>query len=269
MSKFLHRDDAPFGEAVWAQIDETVVQAAKSRLTARRLLSTDGPFGLGLKALPGADQVVDAPAEGGVRILAADTLPLATIAAEFSLARRDLAAFEERGAMLNLTPVAEAALACARQEDDLLFHGSKALGVDGLFTAKGAESHKLNEWSAPGKASDDLIAAVTRLDHAGFHGPYALALAPDRYNLLFRRYESGNTTEMEHLRGLIADGILKAPALKTGGVLIATGRQYASIVLGQDLAAGFVGPAGQEYQFTLSETLALRLQAPASVCALK
>jgi len=52
-------------------------------------------------------------------------------------------------------------------------------------------------------------------------------------------------------------------------VLIASGRQFATIVLGQDLAPGFVGPAGRSYEFTVSESLALRLLVPEAVCVLK
>lgn len=269
MSKYLSRDDAPFGAAVWQRIDEVVVQSARSVLSVRRLLHVDGPFGLGFKAFAGGDHVVESAGEGAVNVIASESVPLATLASTFTLARRDLAAFEENNALLNMAPVAEAALAVARQEDDVLLHGSKALGVSGLLTAKGVQTAKLSPWTSVGKAAEDVIAAVTQLDAAGFHGPYALALGPERYNLLLRRYPQGNATEMEHLRQIVSEGILKAPALGAGGMLVATGRQFASIVLGQDLAAGFVGPMGQHYEFTISESLALRLLAPASVCVLK
>jgi uncharacterized linocin/CFP29 family protein len=86
---------------------------------------------------------------------------------------------------------------------------------------------------------------------------------------LFRRYPQGNETELGHIESIVSAGIVKAPALQTGGVLLASGRPYPSIVLGQDLTAGFIGPAGREIEFFLQETLALRLQAPASICILK
>ena len=52
-------------------------------------------------------------------------------------------------------------------------------------------------------------------------------------------------------------------------MLLASGAQYSSIILGQDLMAGFVGPAGRDYELTVSESLALRLLQPASVVVLK
>ncbi len=254
---------------MWKRIDETVVGAAKMQLSARRLLHVDGPYGLGVKSLPGPSKQVEGAAEEGVAMFADRPIPLAMIEAGFCLPVRDVAAFEKTGLPFDLGVVARAAVACARQEDELLLDGSKALGLEGLLSTKGAQSAELQAWDEPGAAADDLIAAVTKLDEAGFHGPYAVALAPDRYNLLFRRYPQGNMTEMQHVKELLSAGIIKAPAIASGGVLLQSGRPFASIALGQDLTAGFVGPAGADYEFTVAETVALRLLQPAAVCVLK
>ncbi|MGD1001176.1 MAG: family 1 encapsulin nanocompartment shell protein [Candidatus Brocadiia bacterium] len=269
-TELLNRGDAPFSDKVWAAIDAAVVGAAKSQLGARRVLPVEGPYGLGLKSLP----VRDAPAAeqltpGSAIMTGAVPPPVVNIASGFRLAARDIAAFEERGMLLDLGEAARAAISVAFQEDALLFNGAKDFGVEGLLTAKGVHSAKLKDWAQVGTAATDIIEAVTKLDAAGFHGPYALALAPDRYNLLLRRYPQGAGTELEHLRLIASEGVSKAAAIRAGGVLLAWGVQYSSIVLGQDLMAGFVGPAGRDYELTVSESLALRLLQPASVVALK
>ena len=51
--------------------------------------------------------------------------------------------------------------------------------------------------------------------------------------------------------------------------LLATGKQYASIVLGQDMTTGFVWPAGDSLGFSISESLALLVREPASICVLR
>jgi uncharacterized linocin/CFP29 family protein len=107
------------------------------------------------------------------------------------------------------------------------------------------------------------------LDEAGYHGPYALALSPARFNLLYRRYLQGIGTELEHIRTIVTEGVFKAPVMKSGGVLLATGKKYASLPLGQDMAAGFVGPMGDSFEFSVSESLALLIREPASICVLK
>ena len=168
---------------------------------------------------------------------------------------------------LDTSPVAQAALACARIEDDLIFRG--APHMPGLLTVPGASELTLSSWDDVGAAADDIIQAITTLDGAGFHGPYCMALAPDRYNLLLRRYPQGNASEMEHVKTMVTEGIFKAPILQSGGVLLASGRRYASIVLGQDMTIGFIGPAGEGIEFSITESLALRIQQPQAVCTLK
>lgn len=260
-NKYLGRESAPFGENVWAALDAAMIEAAKSQMAGRRLLPLEGPYGLGLKAIPLPEEEVTS----GVWV--SKTLPLVFLVEEFEIPLRDIAAYERDGLALNLRPVADAAIALARKEDELLFYG--AAGLPGLLNAPGVQKAKLSDWSQVSAAMDDLIRAVTALDEAGFHGPYALGLAPARYNLLFRRYPDGPMTELDHVRALITGGIVKVPILKEGGVLLAVGRQFASIVLGQDMHVGFIGPDEEGLEFTISESIALYLKVPASVCVLE
>lgn len=262
-NKYLAREDAPFGADVWGALDEAMVEAAKGQLVGRRILELEGPYGLGMKSVPMKDE---ATASG---LVVSKTLPLAMIQEAFDLGARDLANYEKEGITLDRSAVAEAAIAVARQEDELVFQGSDELDVPGLLTVDGAGSVTLSAWDEVGAAVEDLIEAMTVLDTAGFHGPYTLALAPARYNSLFRRYERGNQTEMEHVRQMVTDGVHKAPVLEDGGVLVATGRQYASIVMGQDMTIGFVGPEGDRVAFTISETLVPRIRRPSAICILE
>jgi uncharacterized linocin/CFP29 family protein len=267
--QYLHRGDAPFGDSVWEQIDNAVVAAAKSQLSGRRILNTMGPFGLGFKAVPLSDSTLDGKAVEGVTVSGSCAMPLAMLRSDFTLAVRDVAAAEQSGVPLDLGRATKAAVAVARQEDSLVFNGFGPLGGTGLLNTPGTRSVKLKQWNEVGAAVDDIISAVTELDNAGFHGPYALALTPKSYNFLFRRYPQGNQTELEHIQQIATDGVVKAPGIPGGGVLIDTSGPFANIVLGQDLVTSFVGPAPGEYQFSIVETLALWLRMPQAVCVLK
>jgi uncharacterized linocin/CFP29 family protein len=260
-NKYLAREDAPFGADVWEVLDAAMVEAAKGELAGRRLLHVEGPFGLGLKAVP----LQDEEAQDG--LITAGMLPLSLIYKPFTLGARDLANYEREDIVLDTGPVFEAAIAAARQEDSLIFNG--ASGVLGLLEVEGAHQQNLSAWEEMGAAANDVIQAITVLDDGGFHGPYALALAPARYNLLFRLYQRGNQSEMEHVRAMATEGVFKAPVLESGGVLLASGRRYASIVLGQDMHIGFIGPAGSEIEFAISESLALYIRQPQAICVLK
>jgi len=261
----LGRDDSPFGEQVWSMLDSAVVGAARSRLTARRLLDVEGPYGFSLKSIPLDDVPVG---KGEVSMLAARTLPVPVLEVGFLLGARDLSAFEETGFPINAKAIVDAANAVADAEDALILQGNKSLGIEGLLTASGSQSVKLSPWAELGAAAEDLIKAVTTLDKAGFHGPYILGLAPELYNLLLRRYQQGNQTELSHVETIVGGRVLKASSIAKGGVLMADGKHFASIVIGQDLTAGFIGPNGPNYEFKVTESIVPRITVPQAVCVL-
>jgi len=264
--KYLQRDDAPFGEAVWQRIDEAVTGAAKSQLAARKLLYIDGPHGVGLRHVPGPDRAVASGGPDAVAMLAAPAIPVTLLRGGFRLGVRDVAAFEQAGAFLDVNAPAAAATAVARQEDDVIFNGAGE--VKGLLNADGVQYVSLGSWDSVGAAANDVIGAATRLDAAGFHGPYALGLSPGLFNKLFRLYPQANLTEFQHLQTLVTEGIVKVAAIKAGGLLLASGRLFATIVVGQDLAARFEGTQEGTVEFSVIESIALRLLRPDAVCVL-
>ena len=268
MSDYLQREDAPFGSEIWELLDSTVAGVAASQLSVRRIVETVGPYGYGFKQLPGSDEVV--AQQDGVSIAASRAIPVVQLSASFVLPRRDLAAFKATRVNPDLGPAVKVALAMAAQDDRILLEGSKKNAVTGLTNTEGICKLPLSDWTKVGAAADNLIEAVSALDKAGFHGPYALAIAPDKYNLLFRRYPQADGTELEHIRQLVTGGIVKAPALASGALLVASGPQYVAILVGQDLRVGFVGPtADLGYEFTLSESFALQVYAPGAICLIK
>jgi len=260
-NKYLGREDAPFGSEIWDVLDTTMKETATTHLVGRRLLPIEGPFGLGLKTVPLGDKEI----ESG--LIASEVLPILFILEPFALGVRDLANYEREGVSLDTSPVTEAAIACAHQEDELVFNG--APNVPGLLTVEDSNSLDLSLWEEVGTAADDIIRAITALDDAGFPGPYCLALAPDRYNLLYRVYPTGRQSEMEHIQTMVTGGLFKTPILESGGVLLASSSQCASVVLGQDMTIGFVGPTGNMIEFNISESLTPRIRQPESICVLR
>jgi uncharacterized linocin/CFP29 family protein len=160
---YLMRGDAPVRPDVWAALDGAMVGAAKGVLAGRRILSIEGPYGLGLKVIPAAD----CPAKNNVA--SGGMLPLRFLHVPFTLSERDLASFERDHLPVNLQAVASAGIGCARIEDMIVFKGDEC--SKGLATAEGTESLKLSSWNAMGKAADDIIHGITRLDEAGSTAP--------------------------------------------------------------------------------------------------
>ena len=258
---YLGRKEAPVGADTWKLLDSIMIEAAKSQLSGRRLIAIDGPFGFGLKVVP----LSDCELEEGVSV--SNFVPVHGIRSAFSLGKRDLASFEKDKLAFDGAPVACAAMDCAAKEDQIIFQG--IAGSPGLLTVEGTSSQTLTKWDKVGTAADQIIEAITKLDDAGFHGNYCMALAPSLYNLLLRRYPQGDGTELDHVRTFVSDGVVKAPVLKKGGVLLASGRQFCTLCIGQDMAVGYNGPVGESLEFYVAESLALLIHVPEAVCVLR
>jgi uncharacterized linocin/CFP29 family protein len=262
---YLSRHQAPFGEDIWQLIVEAAVKAARDRLTARRFLDVDGPYGTGLTTVEvGNDGYCRQPGpdEAGAVIGRAISVPM--LRKSFRLSIRRLAAYMEHGLPLNFTPVEDAAEAVAAREEETIYIGQAEFGLDGLLTAKGRKNVDGGDWSSLDQVLNDVIAAVTTLDNGGFRGPYALVLEPGLYNGLFRHYPGTNLLQLEHLRRLFARGIHKASI--EGGVVVDP--HVGPLIVGQDLNAGYIAQDGIHYELYLSESIVLRLDQPEAVCTI-
>jgi uncharacterized linocin/CFP29 family protein len=263
--EYLNRRMAPFGEDIWKRIDEAAVNAARDILTGRRFLEVDGPYGVGLTSVEvGHDDFCrqPTPQEAGAVMGRAISVPM--LGKELRLSIRRMAAYQDMGQPLNLTPVEDAAEAVARREEEFVYFGQSDFRLQGLLTAEGRAHHEGGDWGNIDQALEDVLAAVNALDARGFRGPYALALSPSLYNGLFRRYAGTDMLQLEHLRRLCQRGVYKAPI--EGCVLIDP--RVGKLIVGQDLMAGYIGQNGVHYQLYLSESVVLRLDEPRAICTI-
>lgn len=261
----LNRSQAPFGAELWQEIDAAAMKAATDRLTARRFLDVEGPFGPGMTAIElGNDGFCRQPAGDEAAQIVGRAVSVPMIRKTFKMSIRRIAAAVDNGAPLDTGPVEDAAEAVAEREEELLYSGQPDFDIPGLLSADGRSEIAGGSWSDVDQALEDVLSAVTRLDDCGKRGPYALALAPALYNGLFRRYPGTDMLQLEHLKRLCTLGIFKAPI--KGGVLVDA--RVGAVLVGQDLRAGYIGQDGVHYEMFLSESLVLRLDDPEAVCTI-
>ncbi len=258
-NKYLLQEDAPVGPEVWQLLNQTMIEVAKANLSARKILPIKGPLGFGVKQISLSDEKLS---DG---IFLSKTLPLFFIHKTFSLSTRDLASYEKDGVALDLSKFIEVVRECCKVEDKIVFEG---INSSGLLSMPGTLSCQMSEWKKVGQAVEDLIKAINALDEAGFYGPYIVALPPNRYNLLFRRYESGNQTEYEHIKTFVKS-IVKAPNLRNEAIVFSDSPSYASLIIGQDMSIGFIGPKDELLEFSISESLALLVNVPSAFCIMR
>jgi uncharacterized linocin/CFP29 family protein len=183
---------------------------------------------------------------------------------DFRLSIRRIAASRAMGQPLHLSPVEAAAEAVAKREGEFVYYGQAAFQLPGLLTIEGRQHHDGGDWADLDRALEDVLAAVNTLDAQGFRGPYALALAHELYNGLFRRYAGTHMLQLEHLRRLCQRGVYKSPI--AGGALIDP--RVGRLVIGQDLMAGYASQDGVHYHLYLSESLVLMLEEPRAICTI-
>lgn len=261
----LNRSLAPFGGDVWDEIDAAAIKAASDRLTARRFLEVEGPFGLGMTSIElGNDGFCRQPGADEAAQIVGRAVSVPMIRKTFKLSIRRVAAFLEHGQPFDTGPIDDAAEAVADREEELLYGGQPDFGIPGLLSAEGRAEISGGNWTEVDRVLEDVLAAVTRLDEAGMRGPYALALAPALYNGLFRRYPGTDMLQLEHLKRLCTLGIFKAPI--KGAVVVDA--RVGTLLIGQDLRTGYVGQDGVHYEMFVSESLVLRLDDPEAICTI-
>jgi uncharacterized linocin/CFP29 family protein len=264
------RDAAPFGQEVWDLIDATARSAADEVRAARRIVDVVGPLGFAARAGVADDEpVISDEAEVQAHVHVPQVRALPVLHRTFALGARSVAARELLREPLVLSEAAEAARQIARAEDRLLFSGNVAAGVRGLLAHEGAIETRAGDWSDPARAADDLFGALARLDAAGRHGPYGLAVSPPRFYQLLRPYPGTSLTPHAQLLPAFAGGIVKAPALQDAALIVVRSPSGPRAVVGQELAAAYDGREGVFHRISLVESVTLLPGAPGSVAVLR
>jgi uncharacterized linocin/CFP29 family protein len=247
------------------RIEEAAIVAAREILSGRRIIDVEGPYGVGLTTVEvGNDDRCREPGPEEAGAVVSHALSVPMIYRRFAISKRRIAAFQETGQPLNLKVAEDAAQAVATREEDFIYHGQSDFRLGGLLTVEGRQNVKAGNWDNVDEVLGDVITAVNVLDGKGYRGPYGLALAPELYNSLFRRYAGSDLLQIEHLKRLCTRGIVKAAI--DGCVLVA--RDVGSLVIGQDLQVSHLASDAAHEQFAVSESLVLKIEAPDAICTI-
>ncbi len=258
----LHRELAPISDAAWAQIEEEASRTLKRYLAGRRVVDVHGPAGTALSAVgTGHLRTVAAPGDG---ILARQRVvkPLVELRVPFDLDRQAVDDVDRGAEDSDWQPVKDAAKQIAFAEDRAIFDGYSAADIGGI-----------REWTSnpvmtlPAAVSDypDAIArALSQLRLVGVNGPYSVLLGADAYTALAETSDHGYPV-LEHVRKLVKDEIIWAPAIEGAFVLSTRGGDF-DLHLGQDTSIGYLSHTDSVVRLYLQETFTfLLLTAEAAV----
>jgi uncharacterized linocin/CFP29 family protein len=98
-----------------------------------------------------------------------------------------------------------------------------------------------------------IAQALSELRSAGVNGPYSVVLSADAYTAASETSDHGYPV-IEHLRRLIGDDIVWAPAIEGGLVLTTRGGDF-ELQLGQDASIGYLSHTETSVRLYLQESL--------------
>ncbi len=256
----LLRELAPVPEAAWGAIDQEASRALRHFLTARRLLDFSGPHGWEHSATSlGRSQSAGESPMTGVEARTRLVRPLVELRTPFSMSRDELDAIERGALSPDLDAVTDAARLAALAEDNAVFHGYGAGGIEGIVPTSPHDqlpiSDNYNQY--PGT----VARAVAVLREAGVEGPYAIALGPRCYTGVIETTEHGGYPVLEHIRTILGGPVVWAPAVDGAVVVSQRGGDY-EIVCGQDFSIGYLSHDERSVQLYIEESITLRIAGP-------
>ncbi|MGN6509128.1 MAG: family 1 encapsulin nanocompartment shell protein [Chitinophaga sp.] len=260
----LHRKLAPISEAAWAQIEEEASRTLKRHLAARRVVDVAGPKGLDLSAVgTGHIRQIQAPGDG-VQAAQREVQAMVELRVPFELTRQAIDDVERGSSDSDWDPLKDAAKKIAFAEDRAVFEGYAAAGIQGI---RQGSSHPAIKFPANVRGYSDAVAqAVSQLRLAGVNGPYTLVLGAEQYTAASGGSDEGYPV-LDHIRRIVGEEIIWAPAIKGGFVLSTRGGDF-ELSIGQDISIGYLAHSETAVKLYLQESFTFRLLTAEAAVAL-
>jgi uncharacterized linocin/CFP29 family protein len=260
----LHRELAPISDAAWADVEEETARTLKRYLAGRRVIDVHGPGGICLSAVgTGHLKSIAAPDEGIVA-RQREVKALVELRVPFELDRQQIDDVERGSNDSDWQPAKDAARKIAYAEDRAIFDGYPAANIGGI---RQGTSNPIITLPADVRHYPDAIAqALNQLRLVGVNGPYSVLLSADAYTALAETSDSGYPV-LEHVKKLVKDAIIWAPAISGAFVLTTRGGDF-DLHIGQDVSIGYLSHTDSVVRLYLQETLTFLLLTTEAAVAL-
>src|SRR5215471_12730391 len=261
----LHRELAPISDAAWSQIEEETSRTIKRYLAGRRVVDVQGPSGVALSGIgTGHLRNIAAPGDG-VLARMREVNALVELRVPFELNRQQIDDVERGAADADWQPAKDAAQKIAYAEDRAIFEGYAAAGIGGV---RQRASNPIMTLPADVRHYPDAIAqALNQLRLVGVDGPYSVLLSANAYTALAETSDNGYPV-LEHVKKLVKDEIIWAPAIAGAFVLTTRGGDF-DLHIGQDVSIGYLSHTDSVVRLYLQETLAFLLLTTEAAVALR
>jgi len=260
----LHRELAPVSDAAWAQIEEETTRTLKRYLAGRHVVDVKGPGGTGLSAVgTGHLRAIAAPADG-IIARQREVKSLVELRVPFELDRQAIDDVERGANDADWQPAKDAARQIAFAEDGAIFEGYTAAGIEGI--RQGTSNPIMTLPTDVREYPVAIAQALSRLRLVGVNGPYSVLLGADAYTALAETSDHGYPV-LEHVKRLVKDKIIWAPAIAGAFVLTTRGGDF-ELHIGQDISIGYSSHTDAAVRLYLQETLTFFLLTAEAAVAL-
>jgi uncharacterized linocin/CFP29 family protein len=260
----LHRELAPISDAAWEQIEEETTRTLKRYLAGRRVIDVHGPGGVDLSAIGTGHLKSIAAPEEGIVARQREVKALVELRVPFELDRQQIDDVERGSNDSDWQPAKDAAQKIAYAEDRAIFDGYPAANIGGI---RQGTSNPIITLPADVRHYPDAIAqALSQLRLVGVNGPYSVLLSADAYTALAETSDGGYPV-LEHVRKLVKDEIIWAPAISGAFVLTTRGGDF-DLHIGQDVSIGYLSHTDSVVRLYLQETLTFLLLTTEAAVAL-
>jgi uncharacterized linocin/CFP29 family protein len=258
----LHRELAPISDGAWAQIEEEASRTLKRYLAGRRVVDVHAPGGADLSAVgTGHLRTIAAPRDG-IIARQREAKALVELRAPFELDRRMIDDVERGANDADWQPAKDAARQIAFAEDAAIFEGYAAAGIGGI--RQGTNNPKMSLPADVREYPRAIAEGLSQLRLVGVNGPYSVLLGADAYTALAETSDYGYPV-LEHVKRLVKDEIIWAPAIAGAFVLTTRGGDF-DLHIGQDVSIGYLNHTDAAVRLYLQETFTfLYLTAEAAV----
>ena len=260
----LHRELAPISDAAWADIEEETTRTLKRYLAGRRVVDVHGPSGVGLSAVGTGHLKTIATPDDGIFAQQREVMALVELRVPFELDRQQIDDVERGANDSDWQPAKDAAQKIAYAEDRAIFEGYSAAGIGGI---RQGTSNPIITLPADARHYPDAVArALNQLRLVGVNGPYSVLLSADAYTALAETSDNGYPV-LEHVKKLVKDEIIWAPAIAGAFVLTTRGGDF-DLHIGQDISIGYLSHTDSAVRLYLQETLTFLLLTSEAAVAL-
>jgi uncharacterized linocin/CFP29 family protein len=246
----LHRELAPISDAAWGQIEEETSRTFKRHLAGRRVADVQGPVGSALSAVgTGHLRTIATPGEGVIS-RQREAKALVELRVPFDLERQMVDDVERGANDSDWQPAKDAARKLAFAEDRAIFEGYDAAGIVGV--RQGSSNPQKSLPADVRKYPEAFAEALSQLRLVGVNGPYSILLSADAYTELAETSDNGYPV-LEHVKRLVEDKIIWAPAIK-GAFVVTTRGGDLDLHIGQDTSIGYLSHTDTQVRLYLQET---------------